>query len=456
MPKIKRFFAVLLAFFLSLAALSAPVHAGGIARDAADSSGGAQTGSLPLPWEAKAAVDWIHAQLPEPGVGDELAVFALLRSGQNAAKDAYISPYTESLIAHITDVGIEGQDLQTTAWQVLVLSAAGTDVTANAQPLLDALSDAEALNDANQETLALVLLALGPTGAGASANVDTLQLAQSLANGRNLDGGFGAEGVSDAISTARILQALAFYRHDGTVENGVVDGREWLRDNLAEYGGYDMEGSPSAVATAEAVIALCCLSEEGFDTDFPDPSNALTVFQNDDGSFSQNPDSPPDLDLTALGLLAIVSHTRLERGLAPVYRMSDVTVVPEAADENDDVSGFSLPRLGNLPPLSNTVLVLILVGTVALIVLLAVLMSSGRDMHRRRKKRRRRAKKVHAARERRRAAKEEADEASEGSASQAPQAQPNQPQSQQGFDVSSIPMDYIGEDDPPSTSGEGR
>lgn len=448
MPFLKRCFAILLLLSISLTLLGLPIFAYGELRDGTDSSGEGQPGSLPLPWEAKSAAEWLRDQLPEPDIGNETVVFALLRSGQNTGQDSYVSPYIETLLAHAAGDDIAEQSLQATAWQVLTLSAAGVDVTTNAQPLLDALGDAEALDQADQETIALVLLALGPTGAATPDGLDKLQFARHLANGRNLDGGFGPEGVSDAITTARVLQALAFYRHDGTVENGVVDGREWLRDNLSEYGGYDLDGSPSAVATAEAVIALCCLSEEGFEDGIPDPSNALTVFQNNDGSFSQNPDSPPDLELTALGLLAMVSHTRLERGLAPVYRMSDVAPAPSAVPEEAETAGIDLPGLRNLPPLSNTVLALILVGTVALVVLLAVLMSSGRDMYRRRRKRRKRAIKVHAARQRRKAENSEAAEAGPPPPQKPPDtAEPPA----EGFDVSSIPMEYIGDNAPPDS-----
>ncbi len=417
MRVIRQFSAVILAICLC-AMFMLPVFS---ARDA--------TGQL-MPWEARAAAQWLREALPQPAPGEELAVLALLRSGQVNPADPYAADYAEALLARAEEGEAAKQEPAQTARQLLVLAAAG--LSADSVRLSAGLPDAVTLKAAGPDGMRLALLAFGPAGLPPPEGLDAPALAEALAAAQNQDGGFGADGVSDAISTAQALQALAFYRQQPAAESSVALARAWLRASRAEYGGYDLDGSPSARATAEAVIALCCLSEDGLEG-VDDPAGALAVFQNEDGSFSADPDSPPDTELTALGLLAIVSHARLERGMAPVFRMSDVP--QKGGGEADaeppgpaDAEPAAAPPAGGMPPLPTWAVPIILVGTVALIVVLAaVLGGAGRDLRRRRTGPRR-ADKLQ----------------NEGDESPGAGDAPAEPAPRSEASVLALPLDYIG------------
>lgn len=362
--------------------------AGALPADSAiedDVAGGGQQGLLPLTWEAKSSADWLRGKLEKPKSGHELPLLALLRSGQATGKDALVQTYVDALLEKLAE-GTGDEKLNRLAWQAMVLAAAGVDVNARAPAIVEAFAEPETVSGAGAETVRLALLVFGPAGVQPPPTLDTAALARQLAGARNLDGGYGKEDVSDPASTARALQALAFYRNDGAVENGVMDGLDWLRRNQSDFGGFEIEGSPSAAATAEAAIALGCLGEERLDADTPPPAQAVLVFHNEDGAFLPDPGSKADVDLTALGLLALAGAIRLEEDRPPVYRFTDVEKA-QAGLLGEGAAEVPITITGT--PLSTPVLVAILAGTVALIVLLAALVSGGRDMRRRKKRRQR-------------------------------------------------------------------
>ncbi|MDL2293651.1 hypothetical protein LJC60_03370 [Ruminococcaceae bacterium OttesenSCG-928-D13] len=353
-------------------------------------------GGLEMDWRGTSATAFLREKVPEPALGDELVLFALLRSGQATADEAMVEGYVTARLEALAEAEDTGkQTRRESAWQMLALSAAGVNVNIDAPVLVNHFSDMEALNAEGTDAMRLALLVFGPAGVTPPEGFDAVLLAQHLAGARNLDGGYGAEGVSDPVNTARALQALAFYRNDDAVEDGVAAARAWLRQNQAPYGGFEMEGSPSGTATAESVIALRCLTETVLQQGAPDPADLLRVFQNEVGAFVPDPDAKPDVELTALSLLALASTARLDAQKVPVYRLSDVErpAFTAAADDTSEPLDKLLEEapisIPGLPPLSNGVLVAILVGTVALIVLLAALVSGGRDMRRRKKRRQR-------------------------------------------------------------------
>lgn len=367
---------------------------GGAAESASAGSAGETPGTLPLTAEARASAQWLQENLPAPQPGNELPVLALLRAGVLAPGDEYLAGYFEALRAQ-AEGDPAAQGLEACGWQALVLAATGADVNAEAPALAGAFTDTETVVAAGPGAMRLALLVFGPGGVEPPAALDLDEVARRLAGLRNLDGGFGREeGVSDAVTSAQALQALAFYRHDGTVENAVVDLREWLRGAQADFGGFTTEdGAPSALATAECAIALSCLSEEKLQEGTPPPVEALMVFHNEDGGFLPDPGSAPEVELTAVGLLALVGDIRMGFSLVPVYNMGDAAV--QTAEDEGFVKTEAPISIPGLPPLSNGVMIAILVGVVAFIVLLAALVSTGKDM-RERKKRRERIEKLRA------------------------------------------------------------
>lgn len=401
--------ALLLAIFLVCSALPAlaatPPAAAATVPDASDSGTSQETPppvpTLVLEWPARTALNWLGQQVPTPGIGDEDTLLAFLFCGQNTPGDDYCATYIAAFEAHVAAGGLDGQTPQQTAWQLVAVSAAGLRGNQIGADLTAQLADPTALQQAGSDALSLALLAFKPAQVPAPNGFDTAAAARQLANSRNLDGGFGDADSSDVWRTACAVQALAFYRNDGTTENGALDARIWLLQHAGAWGGFDVDGTPSAAATAEALLAVACMGDSllGLIPDPPDFYQALQMFQNEDGSFSADPDSPADTALTARCALALVGHARMEAGLPPVLQVNALPPVPSqpttsivrpgtAIDEVLPPVDISIPWLQIEGGIPTSVLLAVGVGLLAFIILIAALIGNKQTRARRRSKRR--------------------------------------------------------------------
>jgi hypothetical protein len=219
------------------------------------------------------------------------------------------------------------------------------------------------------------------------------ETAAALAATRHEDGGFGAGGVSDVLTTARTMQALGAWKTAGGVEEALLYAEMYLQMQTNDFGGFDVNGSPSALAVAEAVLAMDC---QGFDPDMLGPEsaplmNALVIFQNEDGSFSADPDTPADAVLTARCMQALDAKLRYDRQKTASYDFSDATPVvisnapvasgDESALVQSDASGVS--NNGGMPVLLIAVL---LVAVAGLILVLAVVFAKRGKKDKKKKK----------------------------------------------------------------------
>lgn len=358
-----------------------------------DTSG---TQALTLAWPASGAVEWLASQATTPGPGDEAAVLALLQAGRIPAGGDWAEGYTRKLTAQ----GVGGSRPDA-AWQLLAASVAGAD-TSSALAQWVALVGDSTVSAASTEEARLALLVFGPGCViPPSGGLVPATLANQLALVHNPDGGFGPGGLSDAVTTARVLQALAFYQSDPVVQSAVAGGLEWLRGQVSAYGGFDVDGAPSAAATAEVLLALTCMGEASLSEGATDLARALQVFQNEDGGFSQDPDSPPDAQLSALCTLALVAQARQQAGLSSVFMPAGGQPVPAITDPASTPDGSlaestAQPGLAGLLPnisipgmpwLTTPVLLGILAGVVVIIIVLAVLLGNRRSRAVRQKRR---------------------------------------------------------------------
>lgn len=332
------------------------------------------------------SAEWLMEQVPTPTIGDEDVVLALLRGSYATGIQEYTQGYLRQLKAHIDGGGAATQTYAASARQALVAAAAGVDIKAELPKLLNALNDTNALNEggADAQRGALLLFGTSPVLAQQS-KLDLTGLATSLAATAGEDGGFGAGGASDPITTARTMQALAAWKNATGVEDALLYGEMYLQLRTNDFGGFDVDGSASALAVAEAILAMDCL---GFDPNMLGPESAplidaLAVFQNQDGSFSADPDTPADAALTAVCSMALTAKLRYDRQKTRVFDFSDVTSVTAISKEpvasGAEASGATTPGSATTPTGSSGVpgwlIAAILAGVALLIVLLAVLFS---------------------------------------------------------------------------------
>lgn len=305
--------------------------------------------ALDLPVASNNAATWLQTSTPEPGIGDEDVVLALLRGGYVTATQEYTQGYLRKLVAHANAGGIPAQSIEQSARQALVMAAAGVDIQSNAPALLTALSDLAAINAEGLRAQAAVLL-LYATGAEAlgEARIDLPALATALADTRHSGGGFGAP---DALSTALAIQALAGYKDVNGVEDAIIYGETYLMLSANDFGGFNMDGNPSALATAEAILMVGCLGRDPvlIDDDSASLQDALSVFQNEDGSFAANPDTEPTAQLTAKGLMAYLAKLRFDRMKTPFYDFTDVTPIEISAEEPENPQPGGVISSANTP-----------------------------------------------------------------------------------------------------------
>ncbi len=268
------------------------------------------------------SLDYLKSSYESLDAGDEFSAIALLRSGYMFPGDAPAKNYHTALMTHLESADVSSQSSVQSAHQALALAFFGEDFTQTTPVLSSAL--ANVITDGTDiEASALALILYGPAGATSPSELSMQTAALDLATARNPDGGFGSGGTSSVITTARVLQALSYYRGDETIDGVILNALSYLQDMQNAYGGFDLDGAPSPALTAEVSLALACLGEENLNSSLPSPSDALLVFQNEDGSFSESPDSLPDTTLTAQATIALVATDFHKAGLSSFFLLEE-------------------------------------------------------------------------------------------------------------------------------------
>ncbi len=332
------------------------------------------------------SLDYLKSSYENLDVGDELAAIALLRSGYIFPGDAPAQSYRTALMAHSESADAASQTTDQSVHQALTLAFFGEDFTQTAPMLSSALADIST-DGSDIETVAMMLILYGPAGAMPPSEISTQSTALNLATARNPDGGFGFGGTSSVITTARVLQALSYYSGDETIDGVILNALSYLKDMQNAYGGFDLDGAPSPALTAEVSLALACLGEEKLEPSLPAPSDALLVFQNEDGSFSESPDSMPDDVLTAQAATALMATDFQKSGLSSFFLFKENFATDTESLQNsvsstpvtstDDASSLlqsiwptiTIPGLPALP----TIWLIIAIGIVLVVIILMVI-----------------------------------------------------------------------------------
>lgn len=267
---------------------------------------------------------WLQSEVPQPGIGDEVMLLALLRGGYATTLQEGTQHYLRALQAHVEGGGLAAQSPQATFCQAMVVAAAGLSFEKHFPTLLPAVQAATGNNAADAQRTLLLVRAQPALTAALTENAAAL--AAEFAAGANEDGGFG-EGTSDPVSTARALQALAPYKDDEALQQTIWNADAWLQLRTNDFGGFSLNGEASAEATAEVMLAFSSLA---YDPGLLSPDSAplvsaLQQFRTEGGGYAPTVGGTADVQTTALCALALVAKMRFDRGQASVYNFSDVT-----------------------------------------------------------------------------------------------------------------------------------
>lgn len=331
-----------------------------------------------LPRPARTALAWVDNALQEPVLGDEVALYALLRSGTVEPADPRVAAWLEAVRGSIAENAHLAWRPATRAWVALVLAAAGRQVDVVAPGLAQVLAQSAA-NGGDDAWAAL--LVFGDTGPlAAPQDVDILALAAEYAAGANPDGGFGANGVSAVQDTALAVQALACCAGQPQANAAVQAALAWLQGQMGPAGEfYYPDGTTGPALAAQVLLACAQAGVQPPGGENAGPMNALLLFRYDDGGFLRTPDGQPDLELTALCALALYADAGREAGAA-VFDFDGATKQVWVVTQVEEPQP---PPVQAAPWLTTPVVLAGLCALVALVALLAIVAHRrGRDVRR--------------------------------------------------------------------------
>ena len=290
-------------------------------------------------------------ETPQVGsVGGDWTVIALARSEAEVPRD-YRERYYAAVEAYTVQNGGVLHQRKYTEYSrvVLALTAIGADPSCvGGFDLLAPLGDFDKTvwQGVNGAIWALIALDSGGYDVPAiSEGQATRQRYVDFILGRQLpDGGWSMTGAGDADPdlTAMALQALAEYRQQPKVRDAADRAVERLSMMQNSDGGYAAQGVANAESSAQVIQALCTLGIPLDDPRFVKNGNTLLVdllrYQQADGSFRHTADgSGSSLMATEQALCALDAVLRAERGAAGLYQMTDSELPTGKPEKEQDV-----------------------------------------------------------------------------------------------------------------------
>ena len=278
------------------------------------------------------------SERPVGEVGGDWAVIALIRS-DSKVPDGFYDAYYALLEQKVTDCGGVLDQTKYTEYSrtVLVLTALGKDPgNIGGYNLLIPLADFDkvCIQGLNGPIWALIALNAGayelPENPDAETQATAEMYLQKILTSQNEDGSFsldaGADGDVDI--TAMALQALAFYKDREDVSSVVEKALDYLSAVQDDDGGYSSWEEPNAESSAQVLTALSSLGvsveDERFVKDGHSVFDALMTYRLDDGSYTHTKAlNSSDAIATEQAFYAVTALERAEKGLSPLYAMSE-------------------------------------------------------------------------------------------------------------------------------------
>ena len=269
------------------------------------------------------------SDVPDPqcaSVGGEWTVIGLARSGAEIPQTWY-DRYYRNLEAYVKDCRGVLHTRKYTEYSrvVLALTAIGRDPTdVGGYDLLAPLGDYPKVISQGITGPASALLALDAGGyavphlADPSAQATRQRYVEHLLSKELPLGGFALSGTeTDPDVTGMVLQALAPYREQDSVQSAVDRALSRLSEIQEPNGGFSSWGTANAESCAQVLTALCTLSISPNDSRFVKNGHtvydALLSYRLPDGRFSHEAEkSASNTIATEQGLCALAALRRAE------------------------------------------------------------------------------------------------------------------------------------------------
>ena len=225
---------------------------------------------------------------------------------------------------------------------ILSLTSIGKSVeNINGSNLLQCLADMNYVKKQGVSGAAWTLIALNsnnykiPKAVGGAEQTTRDKLIACIRSAQLDDGGWsigsGETGVSDSSATAVALQALApYYNTNSKARPTVNRGLEFLSLQQDEKGRFLSDGTASAKACAQVIIALTSLGidpekDSRFIKNGKSAIDGLLSFYDNNGGFADTEDSTEaDTAATETAYAALTAYKRFIGGKTSLYDMTDI------------------------------------------------------------------------------------------------------------------------------------
>ena len=315
--------------------------------------GTAQTAVNETKTKLELAASYVSGKVTAPSfgsIGGEWAVIGLARSGAKVP-DGYFQDYLESLGDHLRDSGgvLSSRKYSEYSRVILALSALGTDaVDFCGYDLTLVLGDYDGTMKQGLNGAVFALLALDsdgypmPINKSAAVQATRDMYIDAILERQREDGGWNlsaADDVTDADSTAMVLQALAKYSDRKNVGQAIEKALVCLSKLQQSDGGFASIGVANAESCAQVIIALC---ELGIGMDDPrfvkngrTVCDALISYMNGDGGFRHRIDDTKANQMASeQALCALAALDRFESGEDSFYRMSGAEKLADSREKS--------------------------------------------------------------------------------------------------------------------------
>lgn len=225
---------------------------------------------------------------------------------------------------------------------ILSLTSIGKSVeNVNGSNLLQCLADMNYVKKQGVSGAAWTLIALNsnnykiPKAVGGAEQTTRDKLIACIRSAQLDDGGWsigsGETGISDSSATAVALQALApYYNTNSKARPTVNRGLEFLSLQQDEKGRFLSDGTASAKACAQVIIALTSLGidpekDSRFIKNGKSAIDGLLSFYDNNGGFADTEDSTEaDTAATETAYAALTAYKRFIGGKTSLYDMTDI------------------------------------------------------------------------------------------------------------------------------------
>lgn len=284
-------------------------------------------------------------QEPQVGsVGGEWAVIGVARSGYDVPQQ-YWDNYYATVEAYVSEhKGVLHEKKYTEYSRLIVaLTAIGADpANVGGYNLLTPLGDFEKTiwQGINGPIWALIALDAGnydmPRNPAAKVQATRQMYVDEILSRQLNDGGWnltdkGGAGQSDPDITGMALQALAGYRDQAKVRDGIERALAYLSGAQESSGGYASHNTSSSESVVQVIVGLCALGIDLSDARFV--KNGHTLLENllsyrqKNGSFLHTSAGNGDSQMASeQGLYGLVAAQRAATGKNSLYHMDDVTI----------------------------------------------------------------------------------------------------------------------------------